>query len=63
MARPTPRTPRRLAWEDAKAAVRAYARDPSDHNAEQVKTLLAKARATGMPPDAQRPPHQPAKDA
>ncbi len=38
-------TQHQRAWEDAKAAVRAYARDPSDDNAQQVTTLLAKARA------------------
>lgn len=43
----TPETLRHLAWDNAKAAVRAYARDPSDSNAAQVEALLARAREVG----------------
>lgn len=44
MSRSTPDEERRKAWSAAKQAVRAYAKLPSDQNAEKVSTAWQRLR-------------------
>jgi hypothetical protein len=50
------RTDRRAAWDAAKVAVRYYAREPSEINADKVERALRRLRRLAAAAPGRRPP-------